>query len=132
MKENYIQIKTWRKNKMKDKNEVLKGLGQFSGTEQYYKDYLGLLLTDGTKYLMEELKCGWLMSDIAVIVKMKLKKEEFICVKLFVKDSKAKVVYDDGNGNVLFQQKYEYTDFPEVEEFKMFYTNGVLMLTSEY
>jgi len=111
--------------------ELTEELKQFTGTEHYYKDYLGILLTDGIKYLMERAKCCWLISDIAVIVKMKLKKEEFVVITLTVKDHKAKAVYEDGNNKVLFFHNYEYTDFP-IKEIKLYYSNGVLLLPNEY
>ena len=103
-----------------------------TGSEHYYKDYMGLLKTDGVMMMEQIAKCGWLISDIAVIAKLNLKAEEFLTIIIEVSDDhKAVVTYDDGNGNVLFQQKYEYTDFP-VGSMKLFYSHGVLMLPEEY
>jgi hypothetical protein len=119
------------KKSLKDLNELKSEQSNFTGAENYYPDFMGMKLTDGTKYTMERAKCGWLMSDVAVIVNMKLKKEEFVVVTTKVKDHKAVVTYDDGNGKVLYEQNYEYTDLPD-GEFKMYHSNGVLMLPSEY
>ena len=40
------------------------------------------------------------------------KAEVFICCKLTVNNSKAELLLDDGNGNVLATQKISYTTFP--------------------
>jgi hypothetical protein len=115
---------------LKDLDELKSEQTNFTGTEQYHTGYMGVQMTDGVFYTQERAKCGWLMSDASVILKMKLKDEEFVVVKAKVKNHKAVVTYDDGNGKVLYTQKYEYTDLPE-GEFKMYYENGVLMLPSE-
>jgi hypothetical protein len=38
---------------------------------------------------------------------------------------------DDGNDNLLFEKSIEYTDFPE-PGIKLYYTDNVIMLPSEY
>lgn len=38
---------------------------------------------------------------------------------------------DDGNGNVVFSKKIEYTDFP-LSEIKLYCADGVILLPSEY
>ena len=106
----------------------------FTGTEHYYKDYLGITLTDGVKDLQTRAEANWLTSDIAVNVKSnkKLKNQEFVSINLNVTDNNtATATYGDGNGNTLYTQKYKYTDFPK-GKWKFFYDNNVLMLPSEY
>ena len=44
-------------------------LNQFIGTSRYYKYYLNTALTDGTRYLAEQLRCFWLLDDIAIFSK---------------------------------------------------------------
>ncbi len=106
-------------------------LRQFSGTEQYYKGYLGTLRTDGVQFFSAH--AGWLITDIESVVKAhpKVKKEEFVSVKVSVKDETAKAVYGDGNENNLYTQRYTYTDLPD-GEYYFYYTNNVLMLSNEY
>jgi hypothetical protein len=56
-------------------------------------------------------------------------------VRLVVKDSRAVLTYEDGNGNTYAKQEIEYTDFP-LEEIKVYAcwdgTHWMLMLPSEY
>ena len=106
-------------------------LKQFYGTEKYHQCFMGVLLTDGVKYVADELKCHWVFSDAGVILKMKLKDEEFVTVNLIAENSKAKIVYTDGNETTLYTQEYGYTDLPDIN-LKFFYTNNVMMLPSEY
>jgi hypothetical protein len=76
---------------------------------------------------------SWLVTDACVILNghKKVRNEEFVAVKLQLPgDGTNKVVYDDGNGNVLYTQKYELTNAKM--EFTMYYTDGVLMLSGEY
>jgi len=107
-------------------------LNGFTGTEQYYKGFCGVKMTDGVYFLYS--KAGWVVSDASVIVKMhkKVKSEVFVSVTCEVKKGKAVMTYDDGNGNVLYKQSYAYTDLEDGEVLKMFYTDGVLMLQGEY
>lgn len=103
----------------------------YSGTEGYTNGWLGVLMTDGTTYLMTQH--SWLVTDICSIVKAhpEVKKEEFISIKVKVLNKQAKVSYGDGNGTVFYTQEYVFTDFPE-GKLQLFYTDGVLMLSSEY
>ena len=108
-------------------------LDQFSGTENLYKDQLGVLITDGVKNFATEGECLWAVSDIIVICKMqeKVKKEEFVSVKIFSKDSKGVIAYEDGNGNKLFEQKYGYCSLPN-GSWTLYYTNNTLLVPGEY
>jgi len=110
-------------------------LEMFTGTEQWYRCQLtGLLYTDGIHYLIEN-NAAWLVTDSLVNIKhlKQLKGEDFLTVKFKLNEDKESGVYtiDDGNGNILFSHDIEYTDFP-LDEIKMFFANGVLMLPSEY
>ena len=105
-------------------------LSQFHGTTQYF-NVMNVNVTDGVKYLMDN-GYSWLVTDFIVVAKMKrvLKNEEFLSVKLKLDGSKGQMIVTDGNGKKLYVQNYEYTDAKE--EVKMFFTNNVLMFTSEY
>ena len=113
-----------------EKDLDLKEIGHFTGT-QGYTNVLGLNATDGIVYIM---KAGysWFVTDMAIIIKSKFKDEEFLCVKLEVDTQKntAKAIIDDGNGNVLYTQDYKYTDAKR--DLKLFCTDNVIMLNSEY
>jgi hypothetical protein len=105
-------------------------LSNFFGSENFYRYMGGAIFTDGIKFLMDN-GAHWLCSDAMIACKMepKLRGQEFISIKAKVKDSKAVVIYDDGNGNVLFRQKYDGTDLPCDLDF--YFENGTMMLTSE-
>ena len=106
-------------------------LGYFSGTEQYHK-VLNTNVTDGIKYIMDN-GYSWLVTDmlIAIMGTPKLSQEEFIAIKLKVAEHKAVVTVEDGNNNILYTQRYDYTD-AEVKELMLFLTDNVLMLSGEY
>jgi hypothetical protein len=59
----------------------------------------------------------------------------FVLVKTMVKNSKALMVYEDGNGHEHARQQIPYTDFP-LEEITLYACwdgeNWVIMLPSEY
>jgi len=114
----------------------LKDLNQYYGTQNYYS-YLGIKLTDGIAYIMRN-GYSWFVTDaIAVIVanptvRKYLQEDTFLSIKLKLSKSKnsADMIIDDGNGNVLYKQHYSMTDAKV--ELKLFYDNGVLMLSREY
>lgn len=109
----------------------LKDLNQFSGTEQYHAGWMGVQMTDGVAYVVNN-GYSWFVSDFCVVAKMKpeLRSEEFLSVKLKLNGTKGEMVVTDGNEKVLYTQKYDYTNAER--EFGMFYTDGVLMLQGEY
>lgn len=107
----------------------LKDLNQFSGTENYYR-VLGVNCTDGVKYLMDT-GYAWVVTDAIIRIKWDLRKEEFVLVKLQIDQfHQASIVYEDGNGNQFFTQRYAFTDAKV--EVKLFFRDNVLMLPGEY
>lgn len=110
-------------------------LDNFYGSENWYYNPLfgkGTTYTDGVKFISDR-GCAWMVTDILSVVKLepKVKREEFVSIKFTKKaDGSAEIVYDDGNGNVLFRQKYDATDCP-VGEISFYYENSVLMLVTE-
>ena len=118
------------------KTEIQSALAQFTGTEKYYRIYPQVVLTDGTKYLADEVGCYWLMDLYAShLASVDPNIESFTCLKLTKRGLGAEIVIEDGNSHALAKQQIEYTDFP-LESF-MFYAVWagdfwVLMLISEY
>ena len=107
----------------------LLALGQFTGTEAYH-NIMGVNCTDGVAYIAQNWY-SWVVADALVILKMKLKDKDFVSVKLKIfEDKKCVILYEDGNGNVLFKQNYEYTNC--TQDVVLFYTDNVLMLAGEY
>ena len=109
----------------------LRDLAAYTGTENYYRGWLNVLLTDGVKYVMRN-GYSWFVNDaISVIVGKGWRNADFLAVRLkLMGDNKAKMIIDDGNGNVLYTQKYELTDAKR--ELTLYYSHNVLMLSSEY
>jgi hypothetical protein len=123
---------------MADKEDLeLKALHQFNGTTRYW-DYLGMLITDGIIYIMQN-GYNWLVTDAIITIHSDkriqnyLKNENFLSIKLKVnrENKTAKVTFEDGNNNVLVYHIYDYTD-AKVDELVLFYVDGVLMLSNEY
>ena len=112
---------------MKDDLELL-DIEQFTGTEGYH-NVLGANVTDGIAYIISN-GYSWFVTDMLAVLRIKLKDEDFCAVKLKIKDHKAVATIDDGNGKVLYTQKYDYTDAKV--DLTLFYTNSVLMLSKEY
>jgi len=98
-------------------------LKQFYGSATFTRISLSnCIATEGIMYLIEKANCHWLISDYAIEISMtdKLKKEDFIVLKIKVNDDKsANVELTDGNENVLHTKKYGYTDFP-IKEFSFY------------
>jgi hypothetical protein len=117
----------------------LKALNSYYGTQNYYQ-YMGVLFTDGIRYIMEN-GYSWFVTDaIAIIIanqtiRRHLQKDDFLTIKLKLNKDKdgfttADMIFEDGNYNELYRQHYDFTDAKK--ELKLFYTGNVLMLSSEY
>ena len=118
------------------KTLTAKDLLQFSGSENWYRHSLNrkVLYTDGAQYLAEQGGAYWLLDSIAIAqahVKA-VKAEEFQVWTLKVNsDSTALLTCDDGNNRIVYKQSIPFTDFP-LPEIKLYFTDNVIMLTSEY
>lgn len=110
-------------------------LEQFSGTENWFRHWLGkCTYTDGVKYLAESAGAFWLIDEVAINQsRPKIKAEEFQVwtLKVDLEKRKATLTCDDGNGNVVFTKRIEFTDFP-LPEVKLYFTDSVILLPSEY
>lgn len=111
-------------------------LAQFTGTENYYRHWLGLKYTDGVKYLAEKAHAYWLVDLVASHQPVVVRKYGYGGLQVWHLKQTAsgfKVYAEDGNGNHLKTKLFKYTDFPvELFPFKLYVKNGVLMLPSEY
>jgi len=121
-------------------------LGQYYGTEQYHslKPLFQTVVTDGVNYVMKH-DYSWFVTDsIAVIENPEdikklseyLSKDKFLTVTLNAIDKdKIKMIIEDGNGHVLYIQKYDCIiadhDIPE-NQLKMYWIDGVMLLVGEY
>lgn len=115
--------------------EITSYLAHFTGTENYYRVYPKLVITDGVRYLANAANCYWLVSAIYSYLPRKAVIEEFVVATLSVTETRAELVIDDGNGNLIAKQAIEYTDFP-LTKIKLYCVHEndfwVMLLTSEY
>lgn len=113
---------------MLKKSEILSGLAQCIGTEQYWVSrWLRFKYTDGIKFLWESCESYWLLTAISSHMKKQpfqvwnLKKNADNSALLTMKTSKKNIV----------EQKIPYTNFP-LDEIEIYLIDGVLLLKSEY
>lgn len=107
-------------------------LEQFTGTENYYKHWLGFNYTDGVKYLAEIGQAFWLLDAIGSYQR-KFKSRAFQVWELQVKEDRKGVLTmkEDTGTPELVRQEVPYTDFP-LESIKIWLIDGVAILPSEY
>ncbi len=103
-------------------------LRQFTGTEQYYRHYLGGLYTDGVQYMAGKAGAFWLLD----VIFSYRRKEPFQVWTLKVKDRVGVVTIREDTGQpVKVRQEIPFTDFL-LAEIKLYLIDGVLLLPSEY
>ena len=111
----------------------LKELGQFSGTQQYYRVWLGALATDGVKYIMSN-GYSFFVTDALSVIKCtaKIRREPFLTVKLkrIPEKNEADLIITDGNKHELHRQHYDFTDAKR--DLNLYFIDNVLLLASEY
>ena len=121
-------------------NHLIEQLQGFCGSTTCYKiSLVQAHYTEGIKYLADHAQCHWLITDAAVVCKSLKNKSNFIVI-LFKRNStsvqerthkEAKITYANGNGIILYEQEYEFTDFP-LDELRLFFVDDMLMLPNEY
>ena len=117
----------------KTKEEKISELVYFTGTEQYYKGWLGVKWTDGVYYVYLDI-AGWLITDIcSYMVEEKIKNISFQVWTIKVDDDKAAVLtMTDGNENEYARQEYTHVDLPAGTELKFYIIDNIMLLPSEY
>ncbi|MCL4344092.1 MAG: hypothetical protein JRN26_00955 [Nitrososphaerota archaeon] len=111
---------------------MLSKLEYFTGSDKYYRPGPKHRITEGVKYISQN-GYGWMVRDADFIISMnpKVKGQDFVVVKLKVnKDNTGIMIYEDGNKHVLYKEKIPFTDAKR--DVKLYYSNGVFMLPSEY
>jgi hypothetical protein len=125
-----------RHNMTKTTKLTQSDLTQFTGTETWFRHGINrdVLFTEGVKYLADEGGAYWLLDAIAIAQfhENAVAGEAFQVWKLIINaDRTASVTCDDGNNNIVYTQRIEYTDFP-LDEIKLYFTDNVILLPSEY
>ena len=115
-----------------DEDDLEAELAQFHGTTKYYKNFTGLLYTDGVRYLAERAECYWLI-DLVGSYQPKLRDIPFQLWRIDVRDDKSALVtmIEDTGQPLKVRQEIPFTDFP-LSEFEFFCIDNVMLLKSEY
>ena len=109
-------------------------LGLFTGTTQYYRNFLGLLYTEGVHYLAERVGAYWLIDAIASWqLQVRSIEKEFQLWELVVNDDRTAelTARRDTGQAAIAHQRIGYTDFP-LKSIILYVQNDVLLLPSEY
>jgi len=123
-----------------NRDEAIKDLSQFTGTETYHKGWCGVIWTDGVFHFYNNIG-GWLITDISSYavndkIKKHMENDGFMVWKLKRKNKGAILTGEDGNDNVIVTQEYGFVDLPEDFEPQFYWaldSNGiVMMLPGEY
>lgn len=108
-------------------------LDGYTGTTSYYRLTSQCVLTEGVKHLADRAGSYWLVILLASYLARLT--EDFAVLKLRKVGCGATILIEDGNDNIHFEQKIEYTDFP-LESITLFagkdVEEWVIMLPSEY
>lgn len=116
------------------RDEIRKELAFFTGSEEFYKAYPKVLITEGVKFLADRAECYWIIDLIFSYQSIKKIKDEAFQVydlKVNLEEKSAIMVCTDGNENILYEQRIPFTTFP-IESIKLYFTNEVVLLPSEY
>ena len=110
-------------------------LEQFTGTENWYQHWLRkCTYTDGVKFLAEQAGAFWLIDEVAISqTRPKVRGEEFQVWILDVdlEHKRGTLRCEDGNDHVVYRKEIPFTDFP-LPTIKLYFTDGVILLPSEY
>ena len=120
---------------MREAKEIQQILDGYCGTEEYHRLTLQPCnCTDGVKFLADECGAYWLVSDIVPLaLDFYGQGENFLTFTLKKDETGNGAVFTvtDGNDLTLLTKHYDFTDFP-LPEVTLWYTDGVLLLPSEY
>lgn len=120
----------------KKKTLTQAALAQFTATEACYPHHLvpGVRYTEGVRRMAEAADAYWLIDLIASFQG----DERFIgedfqvwTLKVHLHNGGAYVTCEDGQGRQIDGELSGFTDFP-LREITLYFTSGVLTLTSEY
>ena len=110
--------------------QIIEGLAQCTGTEQYWKNpLLHFQYTYGVKFLWESADCYWLL--IAISSYRRSEPFQIWNLKKNPDDTAILSMQEDSDRPILVEQKIRYTNFP-LEEIKLWLIDGILLLPSEY
>lgn len=135
-------VKFFRKESKMSKissDELKELLAYATGTENYWTHNLfgrKMLITDGVKLFADKAEAYWFLDEILLNKTSFMNKapnEYFFSIILKSKNSRAQILFTDGNGNKVLEKRIKFTDCPE-GDWKFFYDieSNVMLLPSEY
>lgn len=115
-------------------DQIQAQLAQYSGTENHYKHFTGLLYTDGVKAMAELCGAYWLIDAIASHQPQcrrdpMLREMQFWFLRK-VKDG-WELICERDEGDDAFKQQIEFSDFP-LNDIQIWVQDDVMLLPSEY
>jgi hypothetical protein len=113
-------------------------LAHFTGSDEFYKHWLGITYTEGVRAMAKRGGAYWLIDAIASYQPDKRIRRNpdlvaFQVWKLAVHEEGGAILTMRGDSGqpIIIKQKIEYTDFP-LPEITLWVCNDTLMLPSEY
>lgn len=114
-------------------------LSPFTGTENWYQHFTGLLYTDGVKYVADQAGAYWLIDAIAsyqqdprITRNHNLQEFQLWILEVDTVTHTGRLsLYEDSDCPPVLTQDLEYTDFPEAK-IRFYVENGVLLLPNEH
>jgi hypothetical protein len=110
-------------------------LRQFTGTGQWFRHGLmrKIVYTEGVQYVADNAGAYWLIDKVATLqLEPKVRAEDWQSWKLTVDDKQAAMLTcDDGNGNIVYSERIDWTDFP-LDQIELWVEGNVILLPSEH
>jgi len=106
---------------------------EYTGTENWYRHFTGMLFTDGVQAVAEAYQAYWFIDLVfshQVSQKVKVQPFQKWVLKRTQHDAFT-AICDDGDGNVVVSQTISFSDFKD-DILTLYFTEGVLLLPSEY
>ncbi|MGB0871351.1 MAG: DUF6876 family protein [Flavobacteriales bacterium] len=120
---------------MNSKESILNKLANCCGSQIFtvHPTMNGVIYSEGVKTVVDECQANWLLLHFGMIIPFNeaLMNEDFLTITMLVVDNKAKIVYDDGNDNVLHIEEIGFTNFP-LDKITIWFDTKVLYLPQEH
>ena len=116
-----------------NKESLQQALGQFTGTEKWYRHALvrALLYTEGAQFFFEETESYWLLDIIATEYWPMLDGHAFLLITVTSEAQQCHIIVEDGNGEQLKSKHVPFTTLM-AGTWKFYLLDNVLLLPSEY
>jgi hypothetical protein len=108
-------------------------LRDFTGTTQWFRHFTGYTYTEGVKAMAEQFSAYWFI-DLVMShqTNSKVRAQEFQTWELKrIGGDRFLAAATDGNDNIIAKQDIPFSDFA-ADTLKLYFTDGVLLLPSEY